>query len=77
MSMALSMRRTNLDLMCDRGKGVTKDHKEAVRTYRKAAKQGQTDAQSNLDLMCDRGKGAKSLRTRVRPWAQLIATKSV
>ena len=48
MSKALPMRRTNLDLVYDRGKGVTKDDKGAVRRYRKTAKQGQTDAQSNL-----------------------------
>ena len=51
MSKALPMRRTNPDLVYDRGKGVTKDDKEAVRSYRKTAKQGQTDAQSNPDLV--------------------------
>ncbi len=48
MSKVLPMRRTNPDLVYDRGKGVTKDDKEAVRSYRKTAKQGKTDAQYAL-----------------------------
>ena len=40
-----------LGLLYDNGKGVPQDHAEAVKWYRKAAEQGDADAQCQLGLM--------------------------
>jgi TPR repeat protein len=41
----------------DKGKGVTKDYKEAVKWYAKAAEQGNVDAQYNLGSCYFSGEG--------------------
>ena len=43
--------------MSDQGKGVNQDHKEAAKWYRKAAEQGDANAQELVGLMYDQGKG--------------------
>ncbi|MUK41517.1 hypothetical protein GNP61_08070 [Aliivibrio fischeri] len=47
----------NLGVMYANGKGVTKDDKQAVNWYRKAAEQGYAFAQYNLGVMYANGKG--------------------
>lgn len=44
----LALAQKNLGVMYEFGKGVTKDETQAVAWYRKAAEQGNTDAQANL-----------------------------
>ena len=43
--------------MYDKGEGVEQDHEEAVKWYRKAADQGDADAQFNLGVMYYNGEG--------------------
>ena len=47
----------SLGWLYEDGRGVTQNHKEAVKWYRKAAEQGYEDAQFNLGLMYSQGKG--------------------
>ena len=47
----------NLGYAYDKGKGVVKDQREAVRWYRMAAKQGDADAQFNLGCIRQLGEG--------------------
>ena len=44
--------------MYDQGRGVAQDDGEAVRWLRKAAEQGDADAQFNLGSLYDEGQGA-------------------
>ena len=44
-------------MMYTRGKGVVEDAEEAVKWYRKAAEQGNDEAQNNLGLMYEDGRG--------------------
>ena len=46
-----------LGWMYDKGKGVPKDYKEAVKWFRKSAEQDYALAQFNLGLMCRKGEG--------------------
>ena len=46
-----------LDVMHFMGKGVPKDHKEAMAWFRKAAEAGNTDAMVNLGAMYEGGLG--------------------
>jgi TPR repeat protein len=39
------------------GTGVPRDYEEAVKWYRRAAEQGDADAQSNLEYMYNNGYG--------------------
>ena len=41
------------------GQGVKQDKQEAVKWYRKAAEQGDPDAQCNLGVCCANGEGVK------------------
>ena len=43
--------------MYDNGKGVTKNLQEAIKWYKKAAEQGDADAQFNLGVMYENGEG--------------------
>ena len=47
----------NLGQMYETGRGVTKDHKEAVKWYRLAAEQRNVDGQSRLGAMYENGHG--------------------
>ena len=42
--------------MYDKGRGVPQDYSQAVKWYRKAAKQGDASAQYNLVVMYAKGK---------------------
>ena len=47
----------NLGVMYDKGDGVEKDYREALKWYTKAAQQGDARAQNNLGVMYDNGDG--------------------
>ena len=53
--------------MYDEGKGVPKDYDEAVKWYRRAAKQGNKEAQHNLGLMGDQDQVSKD-RAEKEKW---------
>ena len=60
---------TRVGVMYEMGWGVTKDHKEAVRWYRKAAEQGHATAQNNLGVMYADGWGVpQDYKEAVRWW---------
>ena len=50
------------------GRGVAKDETEAVKWYRKSAKQGNADAQCNLGLMYDEGRGVTQDDSEAVKW---------
>jgi len=54
--------------MYENGQGVKQDHAEAVRWYRKAAEQGQADAQCNLGDMYAMGQGVKQDHAEAVQW---------
>ena len=64
-----------LGLMYANGKGVTQDHKEAMKWYRLAAAQGDTDAQHNLGEMYFNGHGVTQDYVRAHMWFNLAASQ--
>jgi len=64
------MAQTNLGFMYEKGKGVLKDYKEAVKWYRKAADQGIAMAQNNLGWMYANGEGVLKSMTQAKYWIQ-------
>jgi hypothetical protein len=50
------------------GKGVPQDYAEAARWYRKAADQGNADAQNNLGVMYGNGQGVPQDYVRAHMW---------
>ena len=50
------------------GAGVSKDHKEAARWYRKAAERGHADAQDSLGVCFDNGKGVEQNHIEATLW---------
>ena len=54
--------------MYGNGQGVSQDYKEAVRWYRKAADQGDADAQSLLGLMYGDGTGVLNDNVTAHMW---------
>ena len=63
----------NLGQMYAEGKGVSQNHKSAVKWYRLSAEQGNADAQFNLGLMYRKGQGVpQDDRTAVK-WYRLSA----
>ena len=56
-----------LGYLYDEGKGVPQDYDEAVKWYRKAAKQGNKEARHNLDLMGDQDQVSKD-RAEKEKW---------
>ena len=55
----------SLGVMCEEGRGLAQDHKEAVSWYRLAAEQAYAPAQFNLGVMYHDGRGVR--RTTRRP----------
>ena len=53
------------------GKGVPENNAEAVKWFRKAAEQGEADAQSNLGRMYARGDGVSRDRVTGYMWCSL------
>jgi len=52
---------------------VTQDYAQAVKWYRKAAEQGDADAQFNLALMYDNGQGVPQDYVQAHMWLNLAA----
>jgi TPR repeat protein len=63
-----------LGFMYREGRGVTKDHSEALKWYRLAAQQGNWSAQSNLGSMYDKGQGVTQDYVRAHMWYSLAAS---
>ena len=61
----------NLGLMHNRGEGVPRDDKEAVKWYRLSAQQRIPGAQSNLGLMYEKGLGVKQDYIEAHKWFNL------
>jgi len=55
------------------GKGVPKDYAEAVKWFRKAAEQGDADAQGFLGVMCYIGDGVPEDKTEAVKWYRKAA----
>jgi len=60
--------------MFNNGEGVTQDYKEAAKWYRKAADQGDADAQNNLGMMYDNGQGILQDYILAHMWYNLSAS---
>ena len=54
--------------MYDNGEGVRQDKSEAVRWYRKAAEQGNANAQCNLGMAYQSGEGVRQDYEEARKW---------
>ena len=54
--------------MYDNGQGVAKDEVEAVKWFRKAADQGEADAQNNLGNMYANGQGVAKDEVEAYKW---------
>ena len=67
----------SLGWLYEDGRGVTQDHKEAVKWYRKAAEQGFEDAQFNLGLMYSQGKGVLQDYKEAVKWYRKAAEKGL
>ena len=63
----------NLGVMYDYGQGVSQNHREAVKWYRKAAEHGRARAQSNLGLMYDNGQGVPQDFVHAHMWFNVAA----
>ena len=61
--------------MYDHGRGVPQDEAEAVRWYRKAAEQGDGDAQNNLGKMYYEGRGVVQNYLKAHMWWNIAASK--
>ena len=57
------------------GEGASKDYAKAVYWYRKAAKQGDTDAQLNLGLKYAKGEGVPENKVKAYVWWSLAAAQ--
>ena len=54
--------------MYQNGRGVLQDNLEAVKWYRKAAEQGNANAQNNLGYMYQYGKGVPQSKLEAVKW---------
>ena len=57
--------------MYSKGEGVPQDYKEAASLYRKAAEQGNPDAQANLGIMYGTGQGALQDNLLAHMWSNI------
>jgi len=64
----------NLALIYDLGKGVPKNHKEAVKWYRLAAEQGLAEAQLNLGVNYGLGRGVPQDYVLAHMWHNLAGS---
>jgi TPR repeat protein/serine/threonine protein kinase len=62
-----------LGWMYEKGRGVEQNNTEAVRWYRRAAKQGNEKAQNNLGWMYENGKGVEQNNTEAVRWYRKAA----
>ena len=61
--------------MYDDGQGVPQNYAEAVKWYRLAAEQGDSDAQLNLGFMYSKGQGVPQNGVMGYVWASLAAAQ--
>ena len=61
--------------MYEYGDGVPENDAEAVKWYRKAAKQGDANAQSNLGMMYERGDGVGENHVLAYVWLSMAKTQ--
>ena len=61
--------------MYDNGEGVPQDDAKAVKWYRKAAEQGNADAQFFLGFMYDAGRGVPQDDAQAHMWYNLAASR--
>ena len=64
----------SLGWLYEDGRGVTQNHKEAVKWYRKAAEQGFEDAQFNLGVMYMNGQGVLQNNIYAYIWVNIAAS---
>ena len=64
----------SLGWLYEDGRGVTQDHKEAVKWYLKAAEQGFEDAQFNLGVMYMNGQGVLQNNIYAYIWVNIAAS---
>jgi len=60
--------------MYEKGRGVPQDDKTAVKWYRRAAEQGDAEAQGNLGAMYAFGKGVLKDYVYAHMWGNIAAT---
>ncbi|MCH8931814.1 MAG: sel1 repeat family protein, partial [Nitrospinae bacterium] len=58
------------------GEGVPQDYAEAAKWYRKAAEQGDAEAQAMLGLMYLNGEGVPQENVQAHKWFNLSASRS-
>src|SRR4030067_516597 len=63
----------NLGLLYDNGQGVSQDHAESAKWYRKAAEQGDATRQFNLGLMYENGQGLRQDYAEAVEWYRKAA----
>src|SRR3954454_1319801 len=56
-----------------KGQGVTQNYAEAARWFRKAAEQGNADAQNHLGVLYDHGKGVTQDHAEAARWFRKAA----
>jgi TPR repeat protein len=61
--------------MYSQGRGVSQDHAEPAYWYRKAADQGDADAQNNLGPLYAQGKGVSQDQAEAAYWYRKAADK--
>ena len=72
-----SLRSKEEHLMDDKGQGVPQDYAEAVKWYRKAAEQGNAEAQSNLGMMYYAGQGVPQDHAEAAKWYLKAAEQGI
>ena len=60
--------------MYDNGEGIPQDYAQALTWYRKAADQGNADAQNNLGVMYEDGHGVSQDYVQAHMWYNLAAS---
>ena len=69
------MAQFNLGVMYEFGEGVPKNNAEAIKWFRKAAEQGNAEAQNNLGHMYEEGQGVTQDFVEAQMWYNLAAAK--
>ncbi len=71
------MAQINLGVMYSKGEGVPQDDAEALRWYRRAAEQGDADAQFGLGLMYSLDLGVPLDYVQAHMWLSLAAKQGI
>ena len=67
----------NLGVMYEHGRGVPKNHKEAVKWYRLSAEQGDASAQFNLGILYAKGEGVPQDYVLAHMWWNLAGSSGL